>query len=156
MEKRTSCQILRGAASDYRTLISFGLFLVKDTPFIFLWIPKGFISPESLLNFFLNLYIPPWLHKYTWVKKSNLFILLMPPTKTLPQVFIITPWQKEITHSSWTALSKDIFFPSRKGGEDYGVEKINKIKPTRVLVTSLDKIHHLCNLYIIGFCFAVP
>ena len=30
---------------------------------IFLWAPKGFISPESFLNFFLNLYIPPWLHK---------------------------------------------------------------------------------------------
>ena len=30
---------------------------------IFLWTPKGFISPESFLNFFLNLYIPPWLRK---------------------------------------------------------------------------------------------
>ena len=30
---------------------------------IFLWTPKGFISPESFLNFFLNLYIPPWLQK---------------------------------------------------------------------------------------------
>ena len=25
-------------------------------PLIFLWSPKGFISPESFLNFFLNLY----------------------------------------------------------------------------------------------------
>ena len=32
-------------------------------PLIFLWTPKGFISPESFLNFFLNLYIPPWLRK---------------------------------------------------------------------------------------------
>ena len=32
-------------------------------PLIFLWTPKGFISPESFLNFFLNLYIPPWLQK---------------------------------------------------------------------------------------------
>ena len=30
---------------------------------IFLWTRKGFISPESFLNFFLNLYIPPWLQK---------------------------------------------------------------------------------------------
>ena len=30
---------------------------------IFLWTPKGFISPESFLNFFLNLYISPWLRK---------------------------------------------------------------------------------------------
>ena len=31
---------------------------LKDT-----WTRKGFISPESFLNFFLNLYIPPWLWK---------------------------------------------------------------------------------------------
>ena len=30
---------------------------------IFLCTRKGFISPESFLNFFLNLYIPPWLQK---------------------------------------------------------------------------------------------
>ena len=30
---------------------------------IFLWATKEFISPESFLNFFLNLYIPPWLWK---------------------------------------------------------------------------------------------
>ena len=30
---------------------------------IFLWTRKGFISPESFLNFFLNLYIPPSLWK---------------------------------------------------------------------------------------------
>ena len=27
-------------------------------PLIFLWTPKGCISPESFLNFFLNLYMP--------------------------------------------------------------------------------------------------
>ena len=72
---------------------------------IFLWTPKGFISPESFLNFFLNLYIPPWLQKsfkfmvlrllantliHLWVKKLNLFIFTHAPSKTLPQVFIIT------------------------------------------------------------------
>ena len=30
---------------------------------IFLWTRKGFISPESFLNFLLNLDIPPWLPK---------------------------------------------------------------------------------------------
>ena len=30
---------------------------------IFLWTPTGFISPESFLKFFLNLFIPPWLWK---------------------------------------------------------------------------------------------
>ena len=33
------------------------------TPLIFLWTPKGFISPGFFLNFFLNLYILPRLHK---------------------------------------------------------------------------------------------
>ena len=31
---------------------------------IFLWTPKSFISPESFLNFLLDLYIPPWLPKF--------------------------------------------------------------------------------------------
>ena len=30
---------------------------------------------------------------------------------------------------------------------------MTKIKPARVLVTNLDKFHHLCNVYLIGFCF---
>ena len=33
-----------------------------------------------------------------------------------PQVFVITPRQKEITHSSRTAFSEDLFFPQQKGG----------------------------------------
>ena len=32
-------------------------------PLISSWSPKEFISPEHLLNFFSNLYIPPWLQK---------------------------------------------------------------------------------------------
>ena len=44
---------------------------------IFLWTPKGFISPESFLNFFLNLYIPRWL------RKSFKFILLRLLANTL-------------------------------------------------------------------------
>ena len=35
----------------------------RKQPLIFLWTPKEFISPESFLNFFLNLYIPLWLRK---------------------------------------------------------------------------------------------
>ena len=42
---------------------------------IFLWIPKGFISPESLLNFFLNLYIPLWLWKFlVLILQGNTFV----------------------------------------------------------------------------------
>ena len=29
--------------------------------FIFLWTPQGFISPEHLLNFLVNVYAPTWL-----------------------------------------------------------------------------------------------
>ena len=88
----------------------------------------------------------------------------MPPSKTLPQVFIITPRQKGITHSSQTAFSEDLFLSQLKGRgrerggvgiEDYGVEKITNNKPTRVLGISFDKFHSLCNLYIFVFCFVV-
>ena len=70
---------------------------------IFLWTPTGFISPGSFLNFLLNLYIPLWLRKslkfivlrllqvHLWVKNWICLILLMPPSKTLPQIFIVIP-----------------------------------------------------------------
>ena len=91
-------------------------------------------------------------------KNSCCSFLLMPPSKTLSQVFIIPPpRQKEITHSSQTVFSEDLFFPQQKEGkEDYGVEEITKIKLTRVLVISFDKFYNLCNLSIVGFCFVVP
>ena len=38
-------------------------FTPRIHPLIFLWSPKGFISPEYFLDFFSNLYIPPWLRK---------------------------------------------------------------------------------------------
>ena len=38
-------------------------FTSRIYPLIFLWTPKGFISPEYFLNFFSNLYISPWLQK---------------------------------------------------------------------------------------------
>ena len=79
----------------------------------------------------------------------------MSPSKTLPQVFIITP-QEEGNYSSQTAFSEDAFFPSGKGeGEYHLVEKVTKIQPTRVLVTSFDKFQHDCNFYIFDFCFFV-
>ena len=35
----------------------------RTHPVIFLWTPKGFISPEYFLNFFSNLYIAQWSRK---------------------------------------------------------------------------------------------
>ena len=63
----------------------------------------------------------------------------MPPSKTLPQILIITPpGRRKLSISLEQHFLKIYFFPSRKGmgGEDYGIEKITKIEPTSVLVTS--------------------
>ena len=111
-------------------------------PLIFLWTPKGFISPETFLNFFLNLYIPSWLRKSfkfmvkitgKYICESKKWIcsfLLVPPNKPLPQVLIITPRQRETTYSSRTVFSEDLFFPQQKvdvsGGR--GEERIMELK----------------------------
>ena len=78
----------------------------------------------------------------------------MPSRKILPQVFIINT-QAEGNHPFLpsSVFLRSIFSPAERG--DYGVEKITKIKPTRVLVTGFDKFHHLCNLNVFGFCFVV-
>ena len=114
------------------------IFLVK-----FMWTTAGFISPE-FLNFSLNLYIPPWLRKNfklmvlrllanTFVSQKSESVHFYPclQVKLSRRFLSLPPRQKEITHSSRTAFSEDLFFPQQKGGEDYGVEKVIKIKPTR-------------------------
>ena len=94
---------------------------------IFLWTPKGFISPESFLNFFLNLYIPPWLWKsfkvivlrlfaiHLWVKKLNLFIFSHAPKQNSPRFLSLSSRQTGIAHSSRTAFSEDIFSWAERG-----------------------------------------
>ena len=66
---------------------------------IFLWTPKGFISPEPFLNFLLNLYISPWLRKsfkfivirllqiHLRVNKLNLFNFTHPLKQNSPPGF---------------------------------------------------------------------
>ena len=49
-----------------------------------------------------------------------------------------------------------LYFSLAQREEDYGAEKITKIKLARVLVTSFDKFYHFCNHYIFGFCSVVP
>ena len=104
-------------------------------PLIFLWTPKGFIFPEPFLHFFLNLYILPWL--------QNLFIRIK---------YILNQKIKSVYFYSYpqAKLSAE---RGVGGREDHGGEKI---KPTRVLLTSFDKFHHLYSLHIFGFCFVVP
>ena len=46
---------------DYRPSLS--EFTSKMHHLIFLWTPKGFISPECIYIYILNLYIPPLLKK---------------------------------------------------------------------------------------------
>ena len=107
---------------------------------IFLWLHKGFISPESFLNFLLNLYIPPWLRKssksivlrllqiHLWIKKMNRFIFTHTLEKnSSPGFYHYPPGRRELRISSEQRFLK-IFFPEQKeSGEDYGVEKITKI-----------------------------
>ena len=132
---------------------------------IFLWTPKGFIPPESFLSFFLNLYIPPWLQKslkfivlrllqiYFWVKKFNLFIFTHSPKQNSAPVFYhYSPDRRELSNPPEQRFLK-IFFPEEKGERIMELKKIPKLP--KALVTSLDKFHHLCNLYISGLYFVV-
>ena len=107
---------------------------------IFLWTPKGFISPESFLNFLLNLYIPPWLRKsfkfimlrllqiHLWAKKFNLFYFTHAPKKNSPPgLYHYSPGRRKFPIPPEQHFLK-IFFPEQKeGGEDYVIEKIAKI-----------------------------
>ena len=107
---------------------------------MFLWTPKGCISLSRIfLDFFLicifhhgsgkvsNLWLRLLVNTFVIQKIESVHFYSCPPSKTLPQVFIITPRQKEITYYFQTAFSEDIFFPSRKGGEDYGIKKLPKL-----------------------------
>ena len=94
-------KIVNKHAVDYHPSPS--QLISKIHTLIFLWKPKGFISPESSLNFFLNLYIPPWLRKsfkftvlrllqiHLQVKKLNLFIFTHAPKQNFPPSFYHYP-----------------------------------------------------------------
>ena len=132
---------------------------------IFLWTRKGFISPEYFLNFFLNLYIPPWLWKsfkvivlrlLQYICESKNWIcsfLIMPPSKTLSQVFIIILQADGNCPFLPNSVFEDIFSWGEREERIMDLKELPKL--TKVLVTSFDKFHHLCNLYIFGLCFVV-
>ena len=95
---------------------------------VFLWTPKGFISPESFLNFLQNLYISPWLRKsfkfivlrllqiHLWVKKLNLFNFTHAPKQNSPPGFYhYPPGRRELRIPPEQHFLK-IFFPEQKGG----------------------------------------
>ena len=141
-------------------------FTSRIYPLIFLWTPKGLMSPEYFLNFFSNLYIPPWLQKSFKFMVLRLLenkfvsqiesVYSCSQAKLCPRILSLPLQEKKITHFFQTKCFKNLFFPSREG-EDYGAENMTKIKLARVLVTSFDKFHStICNLYFFGFCFVVP
>ena len=141
-------------------------------PLIFLWTSKGFISPESYLNFFLNLHISPWLRKSfkflilrllanTSVsqKIEVIYFYSCPQVKLSHRFLSSPPGRRNLRIPPKQRFLKIYFFPADRenyGERYYEVEKVTKIKPTRVLVTIFDRFHHLCNLCIFGFCFIVP
>ena len=92
--------------------------------------------------------------KYICETKNWIYsFLFVPRSKTLPQVFIITP-QAEGNYPFLPncVLWRSIFSPAERAGR---IMDLKKIKPTRILATSFDKFHHLYNIYIFGFCFVV-
>ena len=94
---------------------------------IFLWTPKGFISPESFLNFFLNLYIPPWLQKsfkFSVKITANTFVsqkiecvhfYSCLQAKLYRRFLLLSSRQKGIAIPPEQCFLK-IFFPEKKGG----------------------------------------
>ena len=143
-------------------------------PLIFLWTPKGLISPEYFLNFFSNLYIPPGLQKSfkfmvlrllentfvsqntgKYICESKYWIcLLMAQNKTLPQVFIITTTGRRKLLISPNQNVLKIYFSSAERGRTIELKIWPKLNLqgywSQVLINST-----ICNLYSFGFCFAV-
>ena len=118
----------------------------KVHPLIFLWTRKGFISLEFFLNFFPNLYTPPWLWRsfkfivfrllaniFVSQKIKSLHFYSCPRAKLSPRFLSLSPREKEITHSSRAAFSEDISSSAERGGEK--IMEFKKLpKLTRVLV----------------------
>ena len=107
---------------------------------VFLWTPKGLISPESFLNFLLNLYTPSWLPKsfkfkvlrllqiHSWVKKLNLFKFTHAPKQnSSPGFYHYFPDRQELRIPPQQHFRKIFFLQQKEGGEDYVIEKIAKI-----------------------------
>ena len=78
-------------------------------PLIFLWTPKGFTSPEYLLNFFSNMYIPRWFQELfksmvlkllenTFVRQKieSVHFYSCPQTKLLPRFLSSPPGRRKL------------------------------------------------------------
>ena len=140
-------------------------FTSRTHPLIFLWTPKGLISPEYFLIFFSNLCIPPIFQP--WKKCFKLMVLRLLENTfvskrlesvhfySYPQVFIITTLgRKKLPISPKQSILKIYFLPSER---ERTMEL--KISPklnlqgywSQVLIYST-----IFNLNIFDFCFVVP
>ena len=113
-------KMVNGHTVDYHPIPS--ELISRIHPLIFLWTPQGFISPEYSLNFFCNLYIPPWLQqsfKFMVLRllenEMNLFILLMPQAKHFSRFYRHHSRQKEITHFPQTTFFENLYCPAERG-----------------------------------------
>ena len=84
-------------------------------------------------------------------KTESVYFCSCPQAKLSPRFYHYHSRKEEITHFPQAMLFENLFFPA-ESGKDCEAEKMTKIK----LVTSFDKSHHLCNLFIFVFCFVVP
>ena len=129
---------------------------------MFPWTPKGFISPESFLNFFLNPYIPVWLRKsfkfillrllqiHLWVKQiESVHFYSCHQAKLSARFLSLSRRETGIAYFSRTAFLEYIFSWGERGEGIMELKKIPKL--TKVSVTSFDKFHYLCNLYLMVY-----
>ena len=87
---------------------------------IFLSTPKGFLSPESFLNFLLNLYVPPWLPN-----SFKFIVVRLLQMQNSPSGFYHYPRGRRELRISPEQHFLKIFFLEQK--EDFVVAKIAKI-----------------------------
>ena len=150
--------IMEGRKHRSRELLKAIFFITKNNKKAD-WLCMKFSSTSNisvyLSRIFLELFLKP---VYPTIVAEKFQIHGVKSTgKYSPQILIITtPSRKRLPTSPEQRFLKIYFSPAERGGEDYGAEKMTKIKLVRVLVTSSDKFHHFCNLYIFGFCFFVP
>ena len=93
---------------------------------------------------------------HLWVKKLNLFIHNHATKQNSPPGFYhYPPGRPELPIPPEQRFLK-IYFLRRKGERIMELKELPKL--TKVSVTSFDKFHHLCNLYILDlymFCYAI-
>ena len=132
-------------------------------PLTFLWTPKGSIPPEFLLDFFSNLYIPPWLQKgfkfmvlrlleNTFESKESVYSCSQ--AKLSPRFLSELLQTEEIYLFPPKQSVLKIYFSTAESGRTIELKILPKLNFqgywSQVLINSA-----VCNLYIFCFCFVV-